>query len=611
MWFLLVVWLFLHFTSTACTKQKSSKNEEKSDRNFSMGGGYVPPHLRASDAAESSLSGGGNGTFSKNNNNNDDSGGFAGERSNHHHHRPIRTTAAEDNTTNNNKKTKTKWQPSERVLNLTKQQIEDMRERLNVLAESPAEDTNEYAPIESFEDMKLDREIALSIKAHGFDKPTPIQAQGIPVILSGSDVLGCAETGSGKTAAFAIPMIHYCVSISDAYGATRRGDGPTAIVLAPTRELAQQIEKETKAFSQAIDKRRFKTTIVVGGSSMNEQRGNLRNGVECVVATPGRLIDHIHQNNTNLRRASFLVLDEADRMLDMGFEQQILEILNVTPKPRQTLLFSATMPPEVEVLAGEYLVKPVKVKVGTVSAPTSNVAQSLEKVPNNDVAKIDRLCRMLVEEKMESVAHGNAPPMSIVFVERKAKAEDVADMLNAEGVATASLHGGRTQGEREAALKDFTRGLCSVLVATDVAARGLDVKGVQHVVNMDLPRNFEDYVHRIGRTGRNGMTGRATSFYTDSDAFIVSQIKRALQELESGNAFAFATGKEARAKEKEAQRAWMEERSADQSKTETDSGGIISVDDKFKSMLVTSANAATGNQSGAADDAWGSDEDDF
>ena len=580
-----------------------------------MGGGYVPPHLRASDAAEStSLSNNGSGTSSKNNNNNNndiDSGGFAGERSNHHQlYRSRTTTAAEDNTTTNNKKTKTKWQPSERVLNLTKSQIEDMRERLNVLAESPEEDTNEYAPIESFEDMKLDREIALSIKAHGFDKPTPIQAQGIPVILSGSDVLGCAETGSGKTAAFAIPMIHYCVSISDAYGATRRGDGPTAIVLAPTRELAQQIEKETKAFSQAIDKRRFKTTIVVGGSSMNEQRGDLRNGVECVVATPGRLIDHIHQNNTNLRRASFLVLDEADRMLDMGFEQQILEILNATPKPRQTLLFSATMPPEVEVLAGEYLVKPVKVKVGTVSAPTSNVAQSLEKVPN-DVAKIDRLCRMLVEEKMESVAHGNAPPMSIVFVERKAKAEDVADMLNAEGVATASLHGGRTQGEREAALKDFTRGLCSVLVATDVAARGLDVKGVQHVVNMDLPRNFEDYVHRIGRTGRNGMTGRATSFYTDSDAFIVSQIKRALQELENGNAFAFATGKEARAKEKEAQRAWREERSADQSKTETDSGGIISVDDKFKSMLVTSANAATGNQSGAADDAWGSDEDDF
>ena len=169
-----------------------------------------------------------------------------------------------------------------------------------------------------------------------------------------------------------------------------------------------------------------------------------------------------------------------------------------------------------------------------------------------------------------------------------------ADMLNAEGVVTASLHGGRTQGEREAALKDFTRGLCSVLVATDVAARGLDVKGVQHVEH-GLAEELQDYVHRIGRIGRNGMTGRATSFYTDSDAFIVSQIKRALQELESGNAFAFATGKEARAKEKEAQRAWREEPSADQSKTETDSGGIISVDDKFKSMLVTSANAG-GNQ---------------
>ena len=594
-----------------------------------MGGGYVPPHLRrttttTTKAAASSPSSTQKTTTTTPPNDDLDTGGGHRRKTqllNEEEEEERKCFGGDEKSAaalvrpplQQRGVVKKKWQPSERVLKLTRKQVEEMRARLNVIATAPEEDEDDdslvYAPIESFEDMKLDREIALSIKAHGFDKPTPIQAQGIPVILSGCDVLGCAETGSGKTAAFSIPMIHYCVSMSDAYGATRRGDGPTAIVLAPTRELAQQIEKETKAFSQSIDKRRFETAIVVGGSSMSEQRGDLRNGVECVVATPGRLIDHIHQNNTNLRRTSFLVLDEADRLLDMGFEQQILEILNTTPKPRQTLLFSATMPPEVEDLAGKYLVKPVKVKVGTVSAPTANVSQSLEKVPNGN-AKIDRLCRMVVEEKMESVAHGNAPPMSIVFVERKAKAEDVADMLNAEGVATASLHGGRTQGEREAALRDFTRGLCSVLVATDVAARGLDVKGVQHVINMDLPRSFEDYVHRIGRTGRNGMTGRATSFYTDSDAFIISQIKRALQELENGNAFAFATGKEARAREKEAQRAWKEERSADQSKKETDSGGIISVDDKFKSMLVTSANA-NASQSGAADDAWGSDDDDF
>lgn len=595
-----------------------------------MGGGYVPPHLRrttttTTKAAASSPSSTQKTTTTTPPNDDLDTGGGHRRKTqllNEEEEEERKCFGGDEKSAaalvrpplQQRGVVKKKWQPSERVLKLTRKQVEEMRARLNVIATAPEEEDEDddslvYAPIESFEDMKLDREIALSIKAHGFDKPTPIQAQGIPVILSGCDVLGCAETGSGKTAAFSIPMIHYCVSMSDAYGATRRGDGPTAIVLAPTRELAQQIEKETKAFSQSIDKRRFETAIVVGGSSMSEQRGDLRNGVECVVATPGRLIDHIHQNNTNLRRTSFLVLDEADRLLDMGFEQQILEILNTTPKPRQTLLFSATMPPEVEDLAGKYLVKPVKVKVGTVSAPTANVSQSLEKVPNGN-AKIDRLCRMVVEEKMESVAHGNAPPMSIVFVERKAKAEDVADMLNAEGVATASLHGGRTQGEREAALRDFTRGLCSVLVATDVAARGLDVKGVQHVINMDLPRSFEDYVHRIGRTGRNGMTGRATSFYTDSDAFIISQIKRALQELENGNAFAFATGKEARAREKEAQRAWKEERSADQSKKETDSGGIISVDDKFKSMLVTSANA-NASQSGAADDAWGSDDDDF
>jgi len=510
------------------------------------------------------------------------------------------------------KRSAIKWQPSKRVQELTKEQVIEIRERLNVCAsdgeeECENDDWNLLAPIESFEDMMLDREINLSIKQHGFDKPTAIQAQGIPVILSGRDVLGCAETGSGKTAAFAIPMIHACVSFVEKRGETRRGDGPIAIVLAPTRELAQQIEKETKAFSQAIDKKRFRTSVVVGGSSMSEQRGDLRFGVECVVATPGRLIDHMHQNNTNLRRCSFLVLDEADRMLDMGFEQQMIEILRATPKPRQTLLFSATMPPEVEVLAEEFLVKPVKVKVGTVSAPTSNVSQSLEKVPN-DVSKIDRLCRMLIAEKQESLQHGNQAPMTIVFVDRKQKCEDVADMLNAEGVAASSLHGGRTQSEREQALSDFTRGYCSVLVATDVAARGLDVKGVQHVINMDLPRNFEDYVHRIGRTGRNGMTGRASSYYTDSDAFIVAQIKRALSELESGNAFAFATGKEARQKEKEAQRLWKEERSSDQSKTETAAGSIISVDDKFKSMLVANS-SSTHASAGAADDAWGSDED--
>jgi superfamily II DNA/RNA helicase len=217
-------------------------------------------------------------------------------------------------------------------------------------------------------------------------------------------------------------------------------------------------------------------------------------------------------------------------MLDMGFEPQIREVMMNLPKPHQTLLFSATMPVEVETLAADYLNKPVKVKVGAVSVPTANVAQHLEKLV--DAQKVDRLCELLLEEKAEAEKFGGALPMTIVFVERKARADEIMELLNAEGVTAAAFHGGRSQGEREAALEDYKTGRCSVLVATDVAARGLDVKGIAHVVNLDLPRAFEDYVHRVGRTGRAGMTGRSTSFYTDRDSFIVAQIKRALQELE-------------------------------------------------------------------------------
>ena len=479
---------------------------------------------------------------------------------------------------------------------------------MDVTVEVPAGTDEAPPPIESFEDMNLDTKIMMDIKYKEFDKPTPIQAQAIPVICSGRDVLGCAETGSGKTAAFSIPMIQHCLQQPE----IKRGDGPFAIVMAPTRELAQQIEKEAKIFSRSS--KGFKTTIVVGGTNMSEQRMDLKNGVEVCVATPGRLIDHLHQGNTNLARVSLVILDEADRMLDMGFEPQIREVMMNLPKPHQTLLFSATMPVEVEALAADYLNKPVKVKVGAVSVPTSNVAQHLEKLV--DSQKVDRLCELLLEEKAEAEKFGGSLPMTVVFVERKARADEIMTLLNAEGVAAAAFHGGRSQQEREAALADFTTGRCAVLVATDVAARGLDVKGVQHVVNLDLPRMFEDYVHRVGRTGRAGMTGRATSFYTDRDSFLVAQIKRALQELENGNAFAFATGKEARAKEREAAKAWREGRAGEHEQAAV--GGVdIIVDDKFKHMKLSASSASltsVGNGSAApagnADDAFGSDDDD-
>jgi len=498
------------------------------------------------------------------------------------------------------------WRPSARVEALTEEQKVEIRDRLGVIVEVIEGEEEAPSAIESFEDMSLCLDVMADIKFREYDKPSPIQAQAIPVILSGRDVLGCAETGSGKTAAFSIPMVQHALNQAP----LRQGDGPFAIVMAPTRELAQQIEVEAKTFSRSS--KGFRTAIVVGGTNMHEQRSALRGGVQVIVATPGRLIDHLQQGNTNLSRVSFVVLDEADRMLDMGFEPQIREVLMNLPNPHQTLLFSATMPSEVEVLASEYLKKPVKVKVGTTSAPTANVSQHLEKVV--DAEKVNRLVEMLIGEKVEAAKLGTDMPMTVVFVERKNRADEISELLNAEGVPSAALHGGRSQGEREAALHDYKTGRCSVLVATDVAARGLDVKGVAHVVNMDLPRSFEDYVHRIGRTGRAGMSGRSTSYYTDRDSFIVAQIKRALLELESGNAFAFATGREARAKEREEAKAWREGKQHEAATIETDSGVTIAVDDKFKHMMV-SATAAPATASGApaagnADAAFGSDSDD-
>ena len=497
------------------------------------------------------------------------------------------------------------WRPSARVEALTEEQKVEIRERWGVIVEVMEGEEEAPSAIESFEDMSLCRDVMADIKFREYDKPSPIQAQAIPVILSGRDVLGCAETGSGKTAAFSIPMVQHALNQAP----LRQGDGPFAIVMAPTRELAQQIEVEAKTFSRSS--KGFRTAIVVGGTNMHEQRSALRGGVQVIVATPGRLIDHLQQGNTNLSRVSFVVLDEADRMLDMGFEPQIREVLMNLPTPHQTLLFSATMPSEVEVLASEYLQKPVKVKVGTTSAPTANVSQHLEKVV--DAEKVNRLVAMLIGEKVEAAKLGTDMPMTVVFVERKNRADEIAELLNAEGVPSAALHGGRSQGEREAALHDYKTGRCSVLVATDVAARGLDVKGVAHVVNMDLPRSFEDYVHRIGRTGRAGMSGRSTSYYTDRDSFIVAQIKRALLELESGNAFAFATGREARAKEREEAKAWREGKQHESATIETDSGVTIAVDDKFKHMMVSASApaAAPGAPAvGAADAAFGSDSDD-
>jgi ATP-dependent RNA helicase DDX5/DBP2 len=275
------------------------------------------------------------------------------------------------------------------------------------------------------------------------------------------------------------------------------------------------------------------------------------------------------------------------------------------PKPHQTLLFSATMPTEVETLAADYLTKPVKVKVGSVHAPTANVSQHLEKVP--EAAKMDRLCELMLEEQAEAAKLGRTVPMTVVFVERKQRCDDVAELLTAEGVGAVPLHGGRSQSEREGALREFAAGRVPVLVATDVASRGLDIKGIAHVINMDLPKPFEDYVHRIGRTGRAGATGRATSFYTDRDTYIVSQIKLALAELERGNAMAFASGKEARRKERETAEAWRNGTAGPGAVDETLTASGVKLDEKYKFMSLAGGGGtpkAGAAAKGSADDAW-------
>ncbi|KAL7247159.1 hypothetical protein ACSBR2_002136 [Camellia fascicularis] len=485
------------------------------------------------------------------------------------------------------------WKPSERVLRLTPEQIEEVRLRLNVDVDVASESSPAPAPIESFTDMCLHPSIMKDIAFHEYSTPTSIQAQAMPVALSGRDLMGCAETGSGKTAAFTIPMIQHCLVQPPIH----RGDGPLALVLAPTRELAQQIEKEVKAFSRSLES--FRTAIVVGGTNIAEQRSELRAGVNIVVATPGRFIDHLQQGNTSLSRVSFVVLDEADRMLDMGFEPQIREVMWNLPEKHQTLLFSATMPTEIEALAQEYLTNPVRVKVGKVSSPTANVAQILVKVSENE--KLDQLLTLLVEESTQAERSGHPLPLTIVFVERKTRCDEVAEALIAQGLHAVVLHGGRSQSEREAALRDFRVGSTNILVATDVASRGLDVTGVAHVVNLDLPKTMEDYVHRIGRTGRAGSTGQATSFCTDRDMFLVAQIKKAIADVESGNTAAFATGKVARRKEREAAAAQKEARTA-LSKLSLVGPTSINVEDKYRYMIAPSMIKTEGAADGAWDD---------
>jgi ATP-dependent RNA helicase RhlE len=344
------------------------------------------------------------------------------------------------------------------------------------------------------------------ILATGFIAPTEIQSQVIPAALSGRDIIGCAQTGTGKTAAFALPILN---RISHERGSKKRAI--RSLVLTPTRELAAQVEKAMLDYGRFLD---LRTLAVYGGVNIKGQLSALRRGVDIVVATPGRLMDHMQRGSIDLRQIEVLVLDEADRMLDMGFIRDVQKIIATLPRQRQTLLFSATISPDIRTLAGSALKDPVTIQIGQPRNPIETVTQHVHLVQRE--LKIDLLLHMLQNSPMYSV---------LVFSRTKHGADKINKRLTRAGVVSVSLHSGRSQGQRQRAMDGFKKGQYQVMVATDIAARGIDIEGISHVINFDVPAVAEDYIHRIGRTGRAAATGDALTFVSPEERKYLHQIE--------------------------------------------------------------------------------------
>lgn len=357
----------------------------------------------------------------------------------------------------------------------------------------------------AFDELGLAPELLRALTDAGYDRPTPIQARAIPLALKGRDVIGLAQTGTGKTAAFTLPILDRLI------GGPRR---TRALVLTPTRELAAQVRQSFEKYAKHSD---IRITEVFGGVALGPQEKELRRGVDIVIATPGRLIDHIERQNVVFDDLEVLVLDEADRMLDMGFAPQINRIVAEIPSYRQTLLFSATMPPEVEALARKYLRKPVVVQVGFRVQAAEAVTHAVYPVPASK--KTALLVDLLKRDEMDSV---------LVFTRTKHGADKVERDLRRAGISCLAMHADRSQKERTDALAQFREGKIRVLVATDIAQRGLDIAGISHVINYNVPSQPEDYVHRIGRTGRAAATGDAYTFMDTDEIAMVRTIERVL-----------------------------------------------------------------------------------
>ncbi|KAI5966834.1 DBP2 [Candida pseudojiufengensis] len=371
-------------------------------------------------------------------------------------------------------------------------------------------------PITSFDEAGFPDYVLGELKNQGFPKPTAIQCQGWPMALSGRDMVGIAATGSGKTLSYCLPGIVHI----NAQPLLKPGDGPIVLVLAPTRELACQIQTECSKFGSSS---RIRNTCVYGGAPKGPQIRDLARGVEICIATPGRLIDMLEAGKTNLKRVTYLVLDEADRMLDMGFEPQIRKIVDQIRPDRQTLMWSATWPKEVQNLARDYLVDPIQVTIGSLELAASHTITQIVQVIT-EYQKRDMLVKQL-----ES-ALNDANSKVLVFASTKRTCDDVTSYLRSDGWPALAIHGDKEQHERDWVLKEFKQGSHSIMVATDVAARGIDVKGITHVINYDMSNNIEDYVHRIGRTGRGGATGTAISFFTEANKKLGGDLCKILRE---------------------------------------------------------------------------------
>jgi ATP-dependent RNA helicase RhlE len=346
-----------------------------------------------------------------------------------------------------------------------------------------------------FQELNIIEPILDALRNEGYTHPTPIQEKAIPHALEGRDVLGCAQTGTGKTAAFSIPVLQF---LSQGHHSHRKNGEMRALILTPTRELALQIGESIAAYGKGLH---LKHLVVFGGVSQVPQVDALRRGMDVLIATPGRLLDLINQGHIHQNRIEFFVLDEADRMLDMGFIHDVKKVIKLLPEKRQTMFFSATMPSDIQHLADSILRNPVRVEVTPVSSTAEKIEQCHYRVDKNN--KRDLLKHVLEDQSIRS---------ALVFSRTKHGADKVARDLNKNGIKAEAIHGDKSQTARVRALEGFKNGKCRVLVATDIAARGIDVELLSHVINFDLPNVPETYVHRIGRTGRAGASGKAISF---------------------------------------------------------------------------------------------------